>query len=64
MNKEEIRIAIANIYWSLKKDSKALWEQGEDREVFFDVGICIGYCHAIKNHKLGYKIYDRFMNKY
>ena len=62
MRVEQIRTAIANIYWSLKKDSEALWEQGDDREVFYDVGHCIGYCHAIDKHKLGYKIYDRFMN--
>ena len=31
MNKKQIRTAISNIYWSLKKDSiEALWEQGDD----------------------------------
>ena len=29
---KEVRKLVANIYWSLKKDHKALLEQGDDKE--------------------------------
>ena len=61
METKRIRSNIASIYWSLKKDYKALWEQGDDREVFYDVGLMLGYCYSISKSKLGSKIYDKFM---
>ena len=61
MTTQEIRNSIASIYWSLNKDRQALWDQGDDREVFYDVGLCVAYCLSIDKHKLGDKIYDKFM---
>ena len=61
MTKEKIRNNIASIYWSLKKDYQALWDQGDDREVFYDVGLCVGYCYSIDKKDLAEKIYDKFM---
>ena len=42
MRKQLVRNTIASIYWSLNKHYKQLWEQGDDREVFYDVGLMIG----------------------
>ena len=56
MTTQGIRDNIANLYWSLKKDHQALWDQGDDREVFYDVGLCVAYCLSIDKHKLGDKI--------
>jgi len=61
MTTQGIRDNIANLYWSLKKDHQALWDQGDDREVFYDVGLCIGYCYSIDKKDLAEKIYDKFM---
>ena len=61
MTKEKIRNNIASIYWSLKKDYQALLNQGDDREVFYDVGLCVAYCYSIDKKDLADKIYDKFM---
>ena len=61
MKEEEIRKMIAVIYWDLQKNYRKLWEQGDDREVFYDVGLMIGYCYSIGKNNLGSKIYDKFM---
>mgnify|MGYP003111083144 FL=1 len=61
MNKQRIRNNIASIYWSLKRDYQALLDQGDDREVFYDVGLCVAYCYSIDKKDLADKIYDKFM---
>ena len=58
----EIRKQVANIYWSLKKDHKALLEQGDDKEVYYDVGMIVGYLRSLNKDKLAEKIYDKFMD--
>ena len=62
MNKQRIRNNIASIYWSLKRDYQALLDQGDDREVFYDVGLCVAYCYSIDKKDLADKIYDKFMS--
>ena len=59
---KEVRKLVANIYWSLKKDHKALLEQGDDKEVYYDVGMIVGYLRSINEKKLASKIYDKFMD--
>ena len=61
MTTQGIRDNIANLYWSLKKDHQALWDQGDDRGIFYDVGLCTGYCYSIDKKDLAEKIYDKFM---
>ena len=61
MDKQKIRNSIASIYWSLKKDHQALWDQGDDKEIYYDVGLCVAYCYSIDKHNLADKIYDKFM---
>ena len=61
MTTEKIRNNIASIYWSLKKDYQTLMDQGDDREVFYDVGLCVAYCYSIGKKNLADKIYDKFM---
>ena len=58
---KEVRKLIANIYWSLKKDHKALLEQGDDKEVYYDVGMMVGYLRSLNKDKLAEKIYDKYM---
>ena len=58
---KEVRKLVANIYWSLKKDHKALLEQGDDKEVYYDVGMIVGYLRSLNKDKLAEKIYDKFM---
>ena len=58
---KEVRKLIANIYWSLKKDHKALLEQGDDKEVYYDVGMIVGYLRSLNKDKLAEKIYDKYM---
>ena len=62
MIKEKIRNNIASIYWSLKRDHQALWDQGDDKEIYYDVGLCVAYCYSIDKHDLADKIYDKFMD--
>ena len=59
---KEVRKLVANIYWSLKKDHKALLEQGDDKEVYYDVGMIVGYLRSLNKDKLAEKIYDKFMD--
>jgi len=61
MKIEKIRNNISSIYWSLKKDYKLLFDQGDDREIFYDVGLCVAYCYSIDKKDLADKIYDKFM---
>ena len=58
---KEIRKLVANIYWSLKKDRKALLKQGDDKEVYYDVGMIVGYLRSLNKDKLAEKIYDKYM---
>ena len=58
---KEVRKLVANIYWSLKKDHKALLEQGDDKEVYYDVGMIVGYLRSLNKDKLAEKVYDKFM---
>tara|TARA_R100000234_G_scaffold3792_1_gene3074 strand:- start:79 stop:270 length:192 start_codon:yes stop_codon:yes gene_type:complete len=62
MDKQKIRNNIASIYWSLKKNHQALWDQGDDKEIYYDVGLCVAYCYSIDKHNLADKIYDKFMD--
>lgn len=56
-----IRKLCADIFWSLKKDHKALLEQGDDKEVYYDVGMMVGYLRSLNKDKLAEKVYDKFM---
>ena len=58
---KEVRKLVANIYWSLKKDHKALLEQGDDKEVYYDVGMLVAYSQSLNKSKLADKFYDKFM---
>ena len=58
---KEVRKLVANIYWHLKKDHKALLEQGDDKEVYYDVGMLVAYCQSLNKSKLADKFYDKFM---
>ena len=58
---KEVRKLIASIYWSLKKDREALLEQGDDKEVYYDVGMIVGYLRSLNKDKLAEKIYDKYM---
>lgn len=58
----EIRKQVANIYWSVKKDHKALLEDNNEKEIFYDVGMIVGYLRSINKQKLASKIYDEFMD--
>ena len=62
MSREKIRNNIASIYWSLKRDYQALWDQGDDKEIYYDVGLCVAYCYSIDKKDLADKIYDKFMD--
>ena len=59
---KEVRKLVANIYWALKKDHKALLEQGDDKEVYYDVGMIVGYLRSLNKDKLAEKVYDKFMD--
>tara|TARA_R100001244_G_scaffold59810_2_gene50197 strand:+ start:13 stop:195 length:183 start_codon:yes stop_codon:yes gene_type:complete len=52
-----IRKLIANLYWGIKKD----FEQIEEKDLFYDVGMIVGYCQSINKSKLSNKIYQKFM---
>ena len=62
MDKQRIRNNIASIYWILKKDHHSLLDQGDDKEIYYDVGLCVAYCYSIDKHDLADKIYDKFMD--
>ena len=52
-----IRRIIANIYWSLKRDFKKM----ELQDIYYDVGLAVGYCQAIDRADISHKIYNNFM---
>ena len=54
---KEKRKIIANIYWTLKKDFK----QMELQDIYYDVGLMVGYCLCINKPNLSDKIYTQFM---
>ena len=56
-SKEVMRRIIANIYWSLKRDYKHM----ELQDIYYDVGLAVGYCQAIDRADISHKIYDNFM---
>ena len=54
---KEKRKIIADIYWALKKDFK----QMELQDIYYDVGLMVGYCLCINKPDLSNKIYAQFM---
>jgi len=56
-SKEVIRRIVANIYWSLKRDYKDM----ELQDIYYDVGLVVGYCQAIDRADISHKIYNNFM---
>ena len=58
---KEVRNLVASLFWQLKKDHKALLEQGDDKEVYYDVGMIVGYLRSLNKDKLAEKVYDKFM---
>ena len=57
-----IRKLCASIFWSLKKDHKALLEQGDDKEVYYDVGMIVAYLRSLNKDQLAEKVYSKFMD--
>lgn len=57
LNNKLIRKTISSLYWGLKKD----FEQIAEKELFYDVGMIVGYCQSINKKKLSSKIYNKFM---
>ena len=56
-SKEVIRRIVANIYWSLKREDKDM----ELQDIYYDVGLVVGYCQAIDRADISHKIYNNFM---
>ena len=59
-----IRKLVADIFWQLKKDHKGLLEDNDYidiKEVYYDVGMMIGYLRSLNKDKLAEKVYDKFM---
>ena len=56
-SKKVIRRIIANIYWSLKRDYKHM----NLEDIYYDVGLAVGFCQAIDRADISHKIYDNFM---
>ncbi len=56
-SRNAIRKIIANIYWDLKNDSKNM----ELQDIYYDVGLAVGYCQAINRADISRKIYNTFM---
>jgi len=56
-SKEVIRRIIADIYWGLKRDFKKM----ELQDIYYDVGLAVGYCQAINRADISHKIYKNFM---
>ena len=48
---------VSSLYWGLKQD----YEQIDEKDLFYDVGMIVGYCQSINKPKLSSKIYDKFM---
>ena len=51
----KIKKVVASIFWDLKKDYKNM----ELQDIYYDVGLMVGYCKAI--NRPSNKIYDYFM---
>ena len=61
----QIRKLIASIYWGLKKDHKGLLnddDQIELKEVYYDLGMLVGYSKAINKDDLASKFIKQFMD--
>ena len=56
-SKEVIRRIVANIYWSLKRDYKDM----ELQDIYYDVGLAVGYCQAIDRADISHKIYNNII---
>ena len=60
-----IRKLVADIFWQLKKDHKGLLEDNDHidiKEVYYDVGMMVGYLRSLNKDKLAEKVYDKFMD--
>ena len=57
-----IRKLCASIFWSLKKDYKELLKQGDDKEVYYDVGMIVAYLRSLNKDQLAEKVYAKFMD--
>jgi len=53
---EQIRKVISDIFWDLKSEYKDM----ELQDIYYDVGLMVGYCQSI--NKPSDKIYDYFMD--
>jgi len=67
----QIRKLVASIFWQLKKDYKQLWSDDDfaelnhylnKKEVYYDVGMIVGYLRSLNKDKLAEKVYDKFMD--
>ena len=54
---KEKRKTIADIYWALKNDFNKM----ELQDIYYDVGLMVGYCLCINKPDLSNKIYAQFM---
>ena len=59
----QIRKLIASIYCSVKKDYKTLWEDNNEKETFYEVGMLVGYSKSINKDDLAGKFINKFMNE-
>lgn len=53
---KQIRKVISDIFWDLKSEYKDM----ELQDIYYDVGLMVGYCQSI--NKPSDKIYDYFMD--
>ena len=56
-NKKVLRKSVASIFWSLKED----WKEMDLKDIYYDVGLMMGYCQAMNESYIGNNIYDYFM---
>ena len=56
-NKKVLRKSVASIFWSLKED----WKEMDLKDIYYDVGLAVGYCQAIDRADISHKIYDKFI---
>ena len=57
MDSKQIRKIVSSLYWGLKQD----YEQIDEKDLFYDVGMIVGYCQSINKPKLSSKMYDKFL---
>ena len=57
MDSKRIRKIVSSLYWGLKQD----YEQIDEKDLFYDVGMIVGYCQSINKPKLSSKMYNKFM---